>query len=152
VGEVRADLFAGEFRGGVGRDGLREREVFAERKRLQNAIHAAAARADETGDVSLLCSFEEVQGAEDVRLDIKAGVFDRRSHARPRGEMHDAVEAAFFYDAEHGVCVSDVGFVDRRVFCEAGDIGALDGWVVEIIEFIHDGDRMAEREAFFNEV
>ena len=66
--------------------------------------------------------------------------------------MHDAVEAAVFHNAEHGIGVADVGFVDRCVFCEAGDVGALDGGVVEIIEFIHDGNRMAEREAFFNEV
>ena len=152
VGKIRADLLGGEFRGGVGRDGLCEREVFAEGERFQHAIHAAAARADEARDVAGARGFEEVQRAEDVRLDVKARVFDRGPHARTRGEMHDAVETPVFHDAEHGVGVADVGLVDGCVLCKTGDVGALDCRVVEIIEIIHDGDRMAEGEAFFYEV
>jgi hypothetical protein len=96
--------------------------------------------------------FEDVPGAGDVCVDVKFRLLDGRAHAGPGSEVDDGVGLFRGDDTLDGGPVAEVGSVNGRVFGEAGDVGALDGGVVEVVEVVENAEGVALGEEFFDEI
>ena len=87
-----AKSFAGEFAGGVGRNGGKNRVALGKR---DLGIHAIDGRGGGDGDffdAVLAGGFEDVDGAFDVDALVKGGFFEAGPDAGASGEMDDLIE------------------------------------------------------------
>ena len=113
---------------------------FGEGDFFVDAVDGGGAGEDEAGDAGGLSGFEEVEGAVDVGGEVEGGVLDGGANAGAGGEVDDGVEGSFGEEAVDGGAVAEVAFDDAGVVLEGGDVGALDGGVVVVVEFIEHGD------------
>src|SRR6185369_14933455 len=91
-----AEKFARAFRGGVGRDGLAYRIVFAERYLGVDSIDRRRGAENELLDLVVTRELEHVERAVDVCLVVELWFGKRRSYACAGCEMDQAVEVCVF--------------------------------------------------------
>src|SRR5688572_16481464 len=87
-----AEQFARAFRGGVWRDWLTNRIVFAEWHLRVDAVDRRRRAEDKLIDLVLSCELEQVQRAVDVGFIVELRLRQRWTDACACGEMNDAVE------------------------------------------------------------
>jgi hypothetical protein len=148
----RAEKFAGNFRGGVGTDRLREMQALGERHRLGNAVNGGAGGEDEALDSSKPRRFQQMQRAADVRVVIKLRLLDRGSHPCARRQMRHGVEFFPVKKQVHRAAVAQVDPMNRGIPRHRFDIGALDLRVVKVIEIVEDRDFVSRAEQLFHQV
>ena len=85
---------------------------------------------------------EDVEEADDVRLDVDVRVRDRIAHARLRGEVDDDVELFRFKELEHERLVRHVALEEAVSVVPAEDVqpGILQVDVVVIVHAVEPDD------------
>ncbi len=97
-------------------------------------------------------SFQQVERAGDVRVDVELWLLDRRAHSRARGEVDDGVEFALVENALNRGLVAEIRLVNADRIFHRAEICALDSRVVEIVEIVENADFMPVREEALRKV
>ena len=85
---------------------------------------------------ALRADSSKIVSADDVRIDVKARLLDRRADSGPGGEMDDAFVTASRDDAVHGGRLAYIRFVDMDPVLDGTEVGPLDAGVIIIVEFV----------------
>src|SRR6266542_2678584 len=93
-----------------------------------------------------------MQRAVDVRFVIKLRMLNRRTNARACGQMRDGFKLFGMKQIPHRGAVPKVDMVNSHVFCDGGNVCALDLRIVKIVEVIEDGDFVPGGEEVFGKV
>ena len=93
--------------------------------------------------------FQQVERAIDIGAHIQTRIGYGRPNSGAGGEMEDLVELMFSENRVDQLHIANVAFDQRDALTDGGDIGVLDGWVVEIVEVIdHDHISTTRQEGF----
>ena len=83
-----------------------------------------------------------MEGTSDVRFNIELRLRDRRSDARPGGEMNDRLRPFRRDSAQNGILVSDIDRVQANVGDECLEIPPFNQRIVKVIKIVDYADRM----------
>ena len=149
-----AEGFAGEFAGGVGRDGMENRIGFGEGSFGINAVDGGGGGDGDFLDVAGAGGFEDVCSAGDIDFLVEGGFFKAGANAGARGKMNDLVEASRRKKVFDGGSVTEVAFdeVEFGEFGEFSEVSFLACGVVKIVQVVKGGDFVSFGEETFGKV
>ena len=137
---VRAHLLARHLRHGVGTDGLKDGILLGEGHFLVHAVDGGAAGKDELLHAVALAGLQQVEGALDIGVDVELRLFDGGPHASTGRQVDHGVILALGKHLFHRGRVTQVAIGHADAILKAGDIVALDGRVIIIIEIVNDSN------------
>src|ERR1700752_137656 len=84
--------------------------------------------------------FEKIDGAVDVGFRVELRLAQRRTHARARGQVHDAVEVVLIEELVQCGAIANVEFDEfiAWVFEVFADVFAFNLWFVEVVEVVNN--------------
>src|SRR5687767_7235015 len=88
--------------------------------------------------------FQQVDCTVDVCFGVELGLAQRRSHARARRKMHDAIKAVRVEKFTQCGAIANVDLGERvtRVLEMFSDICSFDFRFVEVVEIVNDSDEI----------
>src|SRR5215510_5228725 len=134
------DKFTGSFGRGVGRDGIEDWIVFAERHLLVRAINRGGRSKDKLFDVAVARQLQKVNGAVDVCFNVKTRLFERGPDAGACGKMNYAIKSLVAECFLQSVEIANVRLEEAIVGVREvpSNVGTLNRRVIEIIEVVDD--------------
>ena len=133
---VSTDVFASDLGRRVGAQRLRKGQVFVERNNLRKSINRGAGRKHKPAHALFPRRFQQVVRARDVGVDVKLGILQRGSHPGACGKMDDGVKTPVRQNPPHKIAVPYIALLKHYSAAKRGDVGPLDGRIVEIVEII----------------
>lgn len=110
---------------------------------LAAAVHTRAAGEHEGLNAVKASKLEETGGGFHVGVNVNEGVLDGRAHARPRGHVHDPLDAFGLKNARDERSITQVPLekadaVGAVLAEEHGDIGALGADIVIVVNLYRE--------------
>ena len=152
VGVVGAELFAGELGGGVRGDGLAEAEGLGERDGFEHAVDGGTGGKNEARGAGAFSGLQEVEGAEDVGVDIEFWVANGGAHAGSGCEVDDGVGLKLGEDPVREGGVADVGLEEFDMGLVGREVGPFQSGCVEIVEVVDDTHGVSGKESFVHDM